>query len=380
MSYFLKEKKTLNELVSLEDEWNQLLERSEIKSPFLTFEFISNYWRFIEEKNPESQLLILTVRENGELLGIAPLMKGTSRVSFFNLRKIEFIGAPQADIADFIIPEKNKKRILKEIYSHLLKKSNSWDSIALEEIPEDSSTLSLSPEILRNSSFGIYFSNFSPSLGYNDLPEEELKKKINKKSVRREIKKIKKKGKFSFDCLSDYEEAKKFLPLFFQLHIKRWGKTPTKSMFEREEYRRFYEELFKSFSERGYARLFKISFNEEPIAFEYGLKFDGMYFGHLVTYDREYRDLAPGIVLLGLVTKEGYGENWRELKYGRGKEGYKLRFVNKIKKNYKIALYGNSLFHLFDRLYQPFRYRIIQDQGLLRMSINLKHTLSRRFL
>ena len=61
-------------------------------------------------------------------------------------RILHFIGSPISDYCDFIINE-DKESILDDIYSYLISHQNLCDNIKLDEIPEKSTTLSLSKKL-----------------------------------------------------------------------------------------------------------------------------------------------------------------------------------------------------------------------------------------
>ena len=59
---------------NLKDEWNDLLKRSVTDTPFLRYEYLDLWWqtRGGGEWN-DAALYLVTARENGKLVGAAPL-------------------------------------------------------------------------------------------------------------------------------------------------------------------------------------------------------------------------------------------------------------------------------------------------------------------
>jgi len=77
---------TLPELVSLEQEWEALFNKSSAASPPLRWGWVREWWRYFG--TPERKLTILTVRRGGDLIGVLPLyreMRGAGRSDFFTV-------------------------------------------------------------------------------------------------------------------------------------------------------------------------------------------------------------------------------------------------------------------------------------------------------
>ena len=190
----ISEIKTFEELLSLENQWNPLLNRSETNTIFLTYEWIANWWKIFGKGK---ELLVLLVKNDENLVGIAPLMIANSKKFGIIDKKIQFIGAPLADYCDFIIAE-DKESVLKQIYSYILEKKETWDTMSLDEVPEKSSTIQLSENILQShtKNFDIFNSIRCLALDFRKSSEEELAKLLKKKDLQRHIKFFRNAGNF----------------------------------------------------------------------------------------------------------------------------------------------------------------------------------------
>ena len=61
---------TTEDFLNLREEWNSLLAQSENNNIFLKWEWLYNWWKAYD--CDINQLFIITVRNNNQLLGIAP--------------------------------------------------------------------------------------------------------------------------------------------------------------------------------------------------------------------------------------------------------------------------------------------------------------------
>ena len=82
------EVKDFSSFLALEKEWNSLVERSQDDTIFLRHEWFKCWWNAY---GAEKELLILLVKEDGELIGISPFMISKVRFRGFPIKKISFI-------------------------------------------------------------------------------------------------------------------------------------------------------------------------------------------------------------------------------------------------------------------------------------------------
>src|SRR5213594_3990640 len=88
---------------ALRDEWSDLLAASASDCFFLTWEWLHTWWKHLSEKR---KLFLLTAREGGHLLGIAPLVLRPPRLrSLIPFRALEFLGSGSVgtDYPDLIL-------------------------------------------------------------------------------------------------------------------------------------------------------------------------------------------------------------------------------------------------------------------------------------
>src|SRR3989338_6121715 len=93
----------------LKIEWDQLLSLSSTNAVYLTWEWLFTWWEIFGDDRRE--LFIIAVRENGQLIGIAPLIiHNVEDFNLFTFRRIEFLGTGEeekdevcSNYMDFII-------------------------------------------------------------------------------------------------------------------------------------------------------------------------------------------------------------------------------------------------------------------------------------
>ena len=98
-----KEVNDYSEFAELRSQWNHVLGNSEDNNVFLTWEWLSTWWRHYGKGRELVRLLAL---EEENILAVAPLMFSSYEFFGFKLKKLEFLGAEHTDYCNFILAER----------------------------------------------------------------------------------------------------------------------------------------------------------------------------------------------------------------------------------------------------------------------------------
>jgi len=80
--------------------WNELLDISASNNLFLRWEWISSWWVTWSDKINESELLVIFVYSNDDLIGIAPFYKDVRRLfNILSINRIQFIGTSYQSVS-----------------------------------------------------------------------------------------------------------------------------------------------------------------------------------------------------------------------------------------------------------------------------------------
>ena len=159
--------------MALEPEWNELLNRSRSDNPFQTFEWYSS-WLDVFSKG--YKLLTLVARENGQLMGIAPLTVNSSGLA-------SFIGYPLSDYADFIVA-KERPGVAGALIEKLWSYRKQYTRIVLDQFPQDISRLTEIGDRLKSlgAPIRIESSDQCPAMVVNDV--DAARKLNNKRKIK----------------------------------------------------------------------------------------------------------------------------------------------------------------------------------------------------
>ena len=130
----------------MEQEWNLLLAQSAVDTPFLRYGYQHTWWQHKGGGEwPQAELRIITAREDGHLVGIAPLFIGERNGE----KEVHFVGSVEiSDYLDFITQPQNPETFINGIFKLIKEENTRFPSkICLFNIPDDSPSIHIMKEI-----------------------------------------------------------------------------------------------------------------------------------------------------------------------------------------------------------------------------------------
>jgi CelD/BcsL family acetyltransferase involved in cellulose biosynthesis len=326
---------------SLKTEWNDLLAQSFTHVPFLRHEYLSAWWHHLgggewaiqptavtqRAVSPTSApfLQIITARENGHLVGIAPLFhaRHEERDSLLLLGSIEI-----SDYLDLIVRPADLDRFLVTLLPFLAGNSlPKWDALDLYNILDSSPTLPALEKATMNLSW-TYQSTKLKHCPYIPLPGdfEAYLAGIDKKQrheIRRKMRRID--GNAS-TCRWSFSEDPHTLAADADAFLTLMAMDPEKSKFLTPGMCELFKEIIRCAFENGCLKLAFLEI-EGKKASAY-LNFD--YLNRVWVYnsglDWSFNEYSPGWVLLGYLLRWANENHRTEFDFMRGDEEYKYRF------------------------------------------------------
>ena len=119
----------MDEFESLREAWEKLSSRREVRTVFLTWEWLFSWWKTHQAGR---ELWLITAWQKDELVGIAPLMLSREKKYLLGFRLLQSLGAPNTDESDFLALNDDPV-ILGALCRYILQNRNKWDAIILHE-------------------------------------------------------------------------------------------------------------------------------------------------------------------------------------------------------------------------------------------------------
>jgi CelD/BcsL family acetyltransferase involved in cellulose biosynthesis len=310
----------------MEQEWNLLLAQSAVDTPFLRYGYQHTWWQHKGGGEwPQAELRIITAREDGHLVGIAPLFIGERNGE----REFHFIGSVEiSDYLDFIVQPQNSETFITGIFKLAKEdKARFPAKIRLFNIPDNSPSLQIMRKIGESEDWSVEIepAYHTPTI---TLPEdwETYLAGINKKQ-RHEIRRKLRRASKSEDDVTWYITTEKSMLNqdtidFFQL----MEFDEEKKRFLTEDMRKQMEAIILWAFHAGNLQLSFLTINDEKAAGYLCFDYRNRIWVYNSGFRPEYQYYSPGWVLLSYLIQHAIRTGKTHFDFMRGDETYKYRF------------------------------------------------------
>ncbi len=292
---------------------------------FLTWEWQGIWWDCFGE---DAQLTILTVREKGELIGLAPLY---ARRSNDGQRTLRLVGG--VEVSDYldIIASTGKEQVVYTALWHFLVDEHRypWDVLDLHNVPATSPTLTVMRDLVGDTpgfEISAVVEDVCPVL---DLPSTwgEYLSLLNKKQrheVRRKIRKANREAEVTWYYALNETSLEAEVDDFIQLHQKS---DKQKMAFMDQRMQPFFHAIARAALEQGWLKLAFLVVNSAKVASVFCFDYDDAILVYNSGYDPAlHSSLSTGIVLLAYCIEDAIENGRKAFDFLRGEEEYKCRF------------------------------------------------------
>ena len=302
---------------SLREEWTSLLDASGSWNPFLTWEWMWAWWTHLRE---HATLHIISVRADGQLIAIAPLM--TVRRGLSLPPRLEFIGtgAAGADYLDVIIRKGYEDAALAALSHHV---DEQQLSLHLDHLPPnplaaaltltDWTSIQGSPDVCPYIDLsGHTWDSYLASLGSS-----------HRANFRRRLRALEAGFTLSFTPVESQDDRRRVTEALLLFHTQRWTECGGSTAFSTTPLRAFHQDLTRSALERRWLRMYALSLNGQLAAAMYGFAGNGRFYFYQHGFDAAYGRYSVGLVLMGLTIRAAIDAQMREFDMLYGHEAYK---------------------------------------------------------
>lgn len=327
---------SLDDFVSLADEWDELLKKSDQGNVFLSYEWMHNWWQAYGTGG-ELFLLICRSVEDDVLVGILPLYR-KQEGWLPRVKLLKFIAGSNVG-SDFLepiyLPGKHQQ-IFESFFGYLENNKHEWDVIEFSSVEVNSSFYFFLND--KKNKFSTFIPDSSQICPYVTLPEswEEMLSSLSKK-VRQKVgyyrRSLTRNGSYEIARVTDEKELKDSLDYLMRI---RKNRLEAKGIdFEKVSclYKKFHEKIMANFLRKGWLDLYFLKLQNKPVAFVYQFVFQGRIFFYQTGFDRTYSSQSVGFVLLGHVIEGAIKEKKILFEFLRGDEKYKYDWnISKLRK------------------------------------------------
>jgi CelD/BcsL family acetyltransferase involved in cellulose biosynthesis len=336
------------EFLDLAERWNALLGETQSDNIFLTWEWLYTWARCYLA---ESQLWIVMVFKNTELVAIAPFCVWPRVAGVIKIRELRFLGSEDVGSAnlDVIVRKKHRGPALRAIYRHLHEEARgAWDLLTLSEVPAESPSIDLWDALVQETGrvMEVAGTTVYPVIDLqNGLKPFVASLSANERSnLRRKQRGLEGLGRVTYERVSSSHDVEQAMQVLIHLHQVRWERRGTAGVFGDERRRLFHRDIVRAFSEKGWLRLEFLLLDGEAIAGVYGYGYRDRYSFYLPALNPAIAaKTSPGILLLFRCIEEAVREGYKEFDLLRGAADYKMAWATGLRRCVTLQCYNRHL-------------------------------------
>ena len=328
-------------LEALRDEWNELLDASDADCLFLTWEWLSTWWRHLAG---DRRLAILAVRRGGRLVGLAPFcLRPPSLSSRRPLPVLEFLGngCVGSDYLDLIVRRGYEAEARRAFASALANERLVLDWAQLRR--GRCAAAGVAADLgARNWSVSEAVTNTCPFIPLAGMSWEAYLANLgaeHRYNFHRKWKRLNRDYSVQFERVDTEEQCRESIDLVMDLHNMRWRDRGGSDAFDTPGLVAFHREFSRIALERGWLRLYVLRLDRKSAACLYGFLYGGTFYFYQSGFDSAYRKESVGLVSMGLSIKSAIEEGAEEYDLLHGNEEYKSHWSRESRELSRLELY-----------------------------------------
>ncbi|MFT3781106.1 MAG: GNAT family N-acetyltransferase [Nibricoccus sp.] len=299
-------------LEALRPAWQSLWEAHPTATPFQTPGWLIPWWKHF---NDGYDLRVLTLRRDGQLVGVAPF------VSESLARKLRFLGCGVSDYLDVLVDPTADDEATSAIAFYLAKGDHGCDSIELDGIREKTSPL-LRYHNYSGAIVSIRAGLVCPSVS----TREEAVPHSWKKKLAYDRRKLEQLGRVSIRATSSATLVQDIHTLFRLHEVRRQQVGGRQSAFTDSRVRAFHLDAAENALRDGTLCLYSLVLGDVAIASYYGFIRGSRAYYYLGGFDPAWAKYGPGNLIVDYARSEALQHGASTFDFLRGQEAYKYRW------------------------------------------------------
>lgn len=331
----------------LELAWNTIVESYGYLAQN-SFDWCKIWWKYF--KNNKRNLYIVTVEEDNEIIGIAPMF--LERRKIFTVLK--FLGSPQTDFHELLITKGEKYEKILDCIVDFFNTFKEWDIVLFEHINSEGSEYDFLDKKLEKK-----FIIECPVVEFGGLDWDTYISHIQSRNLKKEFKRrsraLERDFRLEFKYVTLENEFAEYFDDIVRLHIYRWDTENEDSKLKSEHRIMFIREVFCSLLRKEKAAMWILFGNGEMLAYLLGFLQGGTFYGWNTSFNPDHGYYCPGKVIFGYVIKDLIKQGYKQFNFMRGgyfyKKGWMPRDSEHVSENYLFVMAKSNLMGRFLRDY-----------------------------
>jgi CelD/BcsL family acetyltransferase involved in cellulose biosynthesis len=331
---------------ALHEDWNALASRIPGSGLFLRHEWFDAAWRWARL---EHELFILTVRDEGELVGLLPMVRHRGAGRFWQPRILEFLGTPDTQYAEALAVPTKQQAVLEALATYLHTACKDWDLLSLTKIPEGSPILQdlISSLKRRGCPARVAVQGNNPGVALTDTWDEYYARRSRRLKKGNNLVRNRLKKTFSSIRVATYtsadssESLDSLVETLTTLSRKSW-KRSTGLTLDQPGPQAFIHRLTEHALQQGWLSVWILYLDDRPAASEYQLVYEGTIHALRADFDSDFDEASPGTYLNMEILRSLFSGRATRYLMGPGENAYKLRWAEQFEPLHELTAYSTN--------------------------------------
>jgi CelD/BcsL family acetyltransferase involved in cellulose biosynthesis len=348
--------RSIEQVRAIADSWRELLDRSSAAEIFRSPDWLTAWWEvFGQEGN--FQPLVIGVRQQGTLVGLAPLViRSVRALGRPTVRRLGFMGTGEdeadevcSDFADLIAAPGYEQVVCAEIWRVLQEEERGWDEACWGNLLSSSILCRYLGPMARDAGLAVASrpagERYFVDLSHGDFASYvEGLSKNRKKRIYYYRRRMEKEGGLTERRLQSAEEIPFFLSEIARLNRQRQGEKGESSAWRSEKFRRFHDLVAPRLHARGWLDLRMWLKEGRCVAALYDLVYAGTIYYYQSGFDTPaFGNVSPGLLTLSEVIEWGFLQGQRRFDFLVGAQGsYKEDYACRTEAVLDLQLYNRT--------------------------------------
>ncbi len=332
---------------ALREQWNALVARAGAASVFFLHEWFCSAWAWRKEN---AQLFTLCAYESGSLVGILPLILESASEGKVSVKRLELLTVPDTQLCDLIAPPELAASVAQAFAAELARRGAQWDTMHLHYLSEGTLAGGLLLQALSARGFRHEIRDGGRNLlipldttwtEYYSTRGRSLKKANNLAANR-----LKKAGEIRVEWIEPgagtAAAVEQALATSIEVSRRSWKQETGRSL-DRPGPQAFIRALTKLAHDRGWLSVWIIYINEQALAMEYQLVYQGKVHALRADFDASCVEISPGSYLFRHLLEAMRGRGLQRYYMGPGENAYKTRWSEEGDLMHSVFVYGKTL-------------------------------------
>jgi hypothetical protein len=330
------------QFMRLEEEWNALVERgrnavNERHEFFRIFmDTFHARWRGVR--------ILLARDDGGRLRGVLPLIGMWAFLYGLPVRRLASAINHYFTRVDMVTDDPD--RVPRAFLAHL-RRDCGWDVLSLSYAASNAHLWRLYDlglrQRLKAACHETIRSPYISLTGSMDPVYARLKPKF-RANLRRRRNKLKEKGTVELELFTAGPDLDRKLRAGLDIEGGGWKGKQGTAILTDPAARRFYFALASEASRRGYLALYFLKVGGRPVAFHFGLRYNGAYLFLKPGYDESLKEYSPGHLLVEEVLKDCVAAGLREFDFLAEDMPWKQEWTRQARPHSTLYLFPESLY------------------------------------